>query len=575
MSTRTLLTAALTIPCLSFVTSYTYGSIGEIPTGLTHTDVSAELITTVRRELPERAAVNANFLDPTYSPNLSLSADAQITVTFLDEGAGFRNSLGYFSYPTGTFDYLSHGDINLNLRGGVSLDELSQVDVVDYGLVFPNSSRLNGGGQLVAGDSVTIANDRVFEAGTEVGFFLLQNSWAGGTVKGYSDNAADALTLYSLDMLNPENRPEATVNTPSDEAYSRHVAMLFAGQERESIIMGFEDLKRTGANYNPQRAPSDEDFNDAVFLVSSNPIEALFATQIPTAIQSLPDRPSNLFQVNICEHSRNAINDYLPERTNVQAEFLNPVYDPNLVVSETTQIAVTFNDEGASYQNSLGYFTYQDDTFSSLTHGDINLDLTQGVSIAELSAIDGVETGMVFAKASAQGKGGRLLHGDTVLLGDGVEFDAGTRIGFFLVQSGWTGDHVAGFGGDQDDPLVFYTLDMLNPENDADADLQTDSMLANSRHVAMLFANESRESIVMGIEDLHRTNAELNGYGYASDEDFNDHIFCVWAIQSQALSGTEIFTAPGSSIPEPGTAGLALLGLLLGTGGRKRTSHHK
>ncbi|MBB6428279.1 DUF4114 domain-containing protein [Algisphaera agarilytica] len=564
------LPVVLLLPCLSIISCYAHGSIDEIPIGISQEEVSPELVSTVRRELPERAAVNANFLDPSYSPNLFLSQDAQISVTFLDEGAGFRNSLGYFSYPTGAFDFLTYGDIDLDRRGGISLDELSQVGGVDYGLVFPNSSRLNGGGQLVAGDSVAIADNRVFDAGTEVGFFLLQNAWAGGVVKGYSDDAGDALTFYSLDMLNPENRPEATINTPSNEAYSRHVAMLFAGQERESIIMGFEDLKRTGTNYSPQRAPSDEDFNDAVFLVSSNPIEALFNTQIPTAIQSLSDRPTNLFQVDVCEHSRNAISEYLPERTNVQAEFLNPEYDPNLVVGARTQIAVTFNDEGASYQNSLGYFTYQESTFESLTHGDINLDLTQGVSISELSAIDGVETGMVFAKAAAQGKGGRLLHGDTVLLGDGTEFDPGTRIGFFLVQSGWTGDHVAGFGGDQEDPLVFYTLDMLNPENEANAGLDTDSMLADSRHVAMLFANESRESIVMGIEDLHRTTAELNGYGYASDDDFNDQIFCVWAIQSQALSDTHIFTAPGV-IPEPGTAGLAILGLLAGIGGRHRS----
>lgn len=559
ISTASLLAAILSLP------SYA-DSISELPAGLFTTEVSNELVTTVRRELPESRIVEAGFLDPSYNPNLSLSQDAQITVTFLDEGAGFRNSLGYFTYEPDTFNGLTHGDINSNGYGGVSLDELLALDGTQAGLVFPNSSRLHGGGQLQPGHSVMLGEGQTFSAGTQVGFFVLQNAWRNGTVRGYSENASSALTFYTVDMLNPENRPEATLDTPSDTAYSRHVAMLFDGEDRDGIIMGFEDLKRTGWNYSPWGAPSDNDFNDAVFRVSSNPIEALLGTDIPVAVEALPDRPENLFQVQVCENSRNAITDYLPERTNVNAEFLNPIYDPNLRISESTQIAVTFNDEGASYQNSLGYFTYTDETFASLTHGDINLDGNKGVSLSELSAIDGVDMGMVFAKASAEGKGGSLLHGDTVLIGDGLELEAGTRLGFFLVQSGWTGDHVAGFGGDTEDPLVFYTLDMLNPENEMSADMFTDSLEASTRHAAMLFANESRESIVLAFEDLHRLLPDLNPFEYGSDEDFNDQIFCVWAMQSQALNQTNVFVASTAvPVPSTGLLGVGLMSLLLGT----------
>ncbi len=541
-------------------------NIAELPDGLFNDPITPELVTMVNRELPEREAVDAAFLDPSYMPNLVVSQDAQITLTFLDEGAGFRNALGYFAYPRGLFDELTYGDIDLNGYGGISLDELGALAGVDYGLVFPNSSRLHGGGQLQPGDSVTIAGGQTFSAGTEVGFFLLQNGWSNGQVRGYSPNAGSALTFYSLDMLNPENRPSHTIQTPSDENYTRHVAMLFAGQDRDSVIMSFEDLKRVGSNYQPTWAPSDEDFNDAVFRVKSNPIEAIFDTPIPVAIDALPDRPEQIFQVQVCSYAQNAIAEYLPERTNVTAEFLNPIYDPNLLVSETTQIAVTFNDEGASYQNSLGYFSYQEDSIDELTRNLIDTDASGGVSLSELDAVDGVEIGMVFAKASAEGSGGRLLHGDTVLLGDGTEFQPGDRIGFFLVQSGWAGDHVRGYGGDTDDPLVFYTLDMLNPEGDGTG--QGDEGL--SRHVAMLFANEARESIVMGFEDLHRESSELNGFGYASDEDFNDQIFCVWSIQSQALSDTEIMIASDNFIPEPSTALLSMLGLglVIGRDGR-------
>lgn len=542
----TLLASGLTLPAWA-------EAIDEMPEGLFHIDVESELGRLIRRELPEGSSANPEFLNPIYNPNLYVSEDAQITLTFLDEGAGFRNSLGYFTYQADTFVGRTHADFNLNGRNGVSFDELTSPGTgIQGGLLLPNASRLRAGGQLEPGDSVMLGGGEVYSAGTHVGFFLIQNAWRNGTVKGYSDDS-EPLTFYTVDMLNPENRGGNDLSTSSLQANSRHVAMLFNGQDQESILMGFEDLMRPWG---------DNDFNDAVFRINSNPIEAIAGTNIPTAVAVVPEKPKNTFQVQVCESSRNAIRDYLPERTNVNAAFLDTQYDPNLVIGEATQIAVTFNDEGAGYQNSLGYFTYQEDTFTGLTHGSINADGVNGVSIRELQALDGVETGLVFAKAAAVGKGGPLEHGDTALLGDGIEFEAGTRVGFFLIQDGWDIDHVKGYGADEQDPLVFYTVDMLNPENDADDDLLTDSMEQQSRHVAMLFANESRESIVMGIEDLHRIDSSLNVNGFGNDEDFNDQIFCVWAIQSQALSQSDIFVAP--SVPEPSSiAGIMLGGALL------------
>lgn len=528
-------------------------TVAEIPDGLFNVDVESDLGKFIRRELPEGASANPAYLNPIYNPNLYLSKDAQVTLTFLDEGAGFRNSLGYFTYQADTFVGLTHSDIDLNGRRGITFSELtSAVEGVGGGLLFPNSSRLNAGGLLEPGDSIMLGGGEVYSAGTYVGFFLIQNAWRNGQVLSVTDNS-EPLTFYTVDMLNPENQAGDDLVSSSLGPNNRHVAMLFNGQGQDNIIMGFEDLKRPYG---------DNDFNDAVFRLNSNPVEAIAGTNIPTGVAVVPEKPENTFQVQVCESSRNAIRDYLPERTNVNAEFLNTQYDPNLVIGEATQIAVTFNDEGAGYQNSLGYFTYQADTFTSLNHGEINSDGVNGVSLRELQEIDGVDIGMVFAKASALGKGGPLEHGDTALLGDGIEFEAGTRVGFFLIQDGWDGDHVKGFGADQADPLVFYTVDMLNPENDAEDDLSTDSLEQASRHVAMLFANESRESIVMGIEDLHRLDPSLNVDSFASDEDFNDQIFCVWAIQSQALSQSNIFVSP--SVPEPGSiAGLTLGGFIL------------
>jgi hypothetical protein len=83
-----------------------------------------------------------------------------------------------------------------------------------------------------------------------------------------------------------------------------------------------------------------------------------------------------------------------------------------------------------------------------------------------------------------------------------------------------------------------YSLDMLNPECGADADLDTDSSTNSSRHVAMLFADLNSESILMGFEDLHRTDPSENDFGIQSDEDFNDAVFRITADPLDAISGT-------------------------------------
>jgi hypothetical protein len=60
----------------------------------------------------------------------------------------------------------------------------------------------------------------------------------------------------------------------------------------------------------------------------------------------------------------------------------------------------------------------------------------------------------------------------------------------------------------------------------------------------MLFSDDQYDSILMGFEDLHRLDPSRNVYGFPSDEDFNDTIFCLTPVEYAALAGTNIFT-PG------------------------------
>ena len=116
----------------------------ELPTGLYSTDVSS-LEELVNQSLPESNNVDANFLNPNYDPNLRFTEDASVSLSFISEGAGYRNSLGYFTFDTDLFADVTKSDLDTDNSGVVSLDELSSFDGVSTDFVFQNASQQGRG----------------------------------------------------------------------------------------------------------------------------------------------------------------------------------------------------------------------------------------------------------------------------------------------------------------------------------------------------------------------------------------------------------------------------------------------
>lgn len=252
---------------------------------LVNINLASGLLSEVQDALPESTDVNQSFLNPAYNPNIQLQNDAHVAVTFLDEGAGYRNSLGYFTFSNDTFTDYSFGDLDTDNSGHIGISELSAISSVNTGMIFNNVSEAGGGGSLQSGDTVTLGDaaisniqdtdfdmvgGEIFEEGTNIGFFLLQNAWDGSQVKGWDYESPDPLAFYSVDFLNPENSADATLNNVDED--SRHVAMMTTTTGDNEVILGFEDLVRPAG---------DNDFNDAVFRIRTDPVSALFA-QVPS-----------------------------------------------------------------------------------------------------------------------------------------------------------------------------------------------------------------------------------------------------------------------------------------------------
>lgn len=239
-------------------------------------NVPQAVLQTIGDLLPESSNAGAAYVSEVYSPNLVVSEPATVQLVFLHEGAGYRNSLGYFLYE--------------ELPGG-------GVAVLEAGLLIADAS-FPPAGSLVSGDTFELRDEagepRVFQPGERVGFFLVADGW--NRIPVLRDGALDGLAIpattpagnallgrgcyTSLDRLNPE------FASPSPER-ARHLAMLwmpgqpgFLGGD-PFLVCGFEDLDRNGN--------SDEDFNDLVFVVDATPIEAIAGTEAFSFAEGDPD----------------------------------------------------------------------------------------------------------------------------------------------------------------------------------------------------------------------------------------------------------------------------------------------
>lgn len=196
--------------------------------------VSVETQEMISNSLPESYPVpdyNPQYITSGYDTDIKLTDNADVWVTFVSEGAGYRNVLGYYTY-----------DLDNPLTTAPSTEDIT--------IIFPNVSALGSGGGLQVGDKVKIGT---FEAGTGIGWVLLANAWSSS-----AQTVGNGLwKLYS----NPDFNPESQENL-------RHHNVLLADPENERVILGFEDIRR-------DRSTCDNDFNDAIFYVTANPYSAI------------------------------------------------------------------------------------------------------------------------------------------------------------------------------------------------------------------------------------------------------------------------------------------------------------
>ncbi len=195
------------------------------------------------------------------------------------------------------------------------------------------------------------------------------------------------------------------------------------------------------------------------------------------------------------------ISDNLPETSIHQhhPEYLNSKYSSTLRFEKAAEVWLTFAHEGAGNTNAVGYFLF-----------DLDREPKSVKDVSELT--------IAYPNVSFVGSGGGLTTGDRVYLG---KVPANTGVCFFLIPNGWNDkqQRVDAKSGTR------YTLDHFN----------TFTKPEFRRH-AILLANDPREVLVLGFEDLNRPGG---------DSDFNDAVFIV---EPKPYSAVDVSRTPPADV---------------------------
>jgi len=195
-----------------------------VPDDIEPTDPCETLMANISELFPERVDVrnvHNDLFSDTAHLNIHVTEETPVYVSFIDEGAGWRNTFGYYTYPAD--------------------NPPQSIDDLEMQIVFPNVSKVGEGGGLDYGDRVLLGEGS-FPAGTVIGFYIVAQGWKNGlTVDG-------VYTHYTDKLFNIDQAQQST---------------LFVSSDCDDIVLTFEDIKVNSES-------CDHDFNDIILTIKDS-----------------------------------------------------------------------------------------------------------------------------------------------------------------------------------------------------------------------------------------------------------------------------------------------------------------
>ncbi len=350
----------------------------------TNDAITADLLTNLTNTLPESknlatSVSGSSYVSSNAVSNIILTEDADVWITFVYEGAGYRNSFGYYKYATNT-------------------PPTSLADIKNITFVYPNASLKGSGGELVSGNKVYLGR---IGKDTTIGFVLYADAWSSVDKNGTPVVKTGNPAYFSDAYLNPEK----------ETGSKKHTVLIQYTDPKTKLdyyLVGFEDINRTNGG-------GDNDFNDCVFYATTNPATAVNRTGIKPVINPLDSdkdgvcdaldeypndatRAYNNHYPSVNQHGTLAFEDNWPLQGDYDMNDLVVSYHYNLITNAKNQVVEIEGDfapiaAGATYENSFGVqLPFASSAVSSIT----GQRLTNGITKQNSNGTEAGQTNAVF-----------------------------------------------------------------------------------------------------------------------------------------------------------------------------------
>ncbi len=414
--------------------------------------ISANFLTTITNTLPESKSLitsitSSKYLNSSATSNIVLTQAADVWITFVSEGAANKNSLGYYKYATNN-------------------PPTTLADIKNVTFIFPNTSLLNSGGGLLAGNKVYLGK---FGADTTIGFVMYGYSW--DATKGGANVKTNCPAYFTDTYLNPEK-------LAANKKHSILIDYTDPISNKECYLVSFEDINRESAS-------CDNDFNDCIIYATVNPSDAInrrgilpMATKIDSdgdgvcdALDEYPNdatRAYNNQYPSINQFGTVAFEDNWPVQGDYDLNDLVVSYHYNLITNAKNQVVEIKGDfapiaSGAVYENAFGVqFPFANSVVSSVNGQHLTNGLTKqngnGTEAGQTNAViipfDGVKqminnpSGNPFVNTdmSLPKVNGDTSHVDILLVTPQTTFDPATIDPFLISNKRRSYEvHLAGF----------------------------------------------------------------------------------------------------------------------------------
>jgi len=229
-------------------------------------------------EYQDMTIAHPEWVDPSINYDIEVIEESDVWVTFVDEGACWHNTLGYYTYD-------------------LSNPPSTKDDISTIFIILPNASEAGGScgtGGLQPGNKVYLGQ---FPENTGIGLVMLVNGWSTSS----HQVSMGSYQLYS----NPDFNPQA--GGPYAEQRQQYVMVY--DDVRDILLTGVEDQ---------QRPQGDKDFNDLVFYITSIEVDGIDTTEYGGPTPVPPDTDSDGVPDDVDEYPTDpsrAFNMYYPSQT--------------------------------------------------------------------------------------------------------------------------------------------------------------------------------------------------------------------------------------------------------------------